>query len=135
MPAPSAGSSTRLLGTADGNVGIGEWIADERVSIDSNAVNPEVVDVLFRTSVVGDGDVSSRVDAMRMRAGWHHTDLTTVGSQRLSVVCEATDERRADSRWQMPSRWQTARSRAHRAAVRRSQSKTRTARSTPALRR
>ena len=46
----NAEGATEFVVTANGNVGIGSWIADERLTIESSESNAEVADVLFRTS-------------------------------------------------------------------------------------
>ena len=50
----------------------------------ARAVNPEVVDVLFRTSN-SVHDTESRQHAMRLRSGWHNTGLVQ-GAGAISVI-------------------------------------------------
>jgi hypothetical protein len=75
---------TEFVVTANGNVGIGSWISDERLTIESSDGNAEVADVLFRASV-SPWDTERRQSSMRLRSGWHNTDSEEEGSQRTSI--------------------------------------------------
>ena len=71
---------TEFVVTANGNVGIGSWIADERLTIESNEANREVADVLFRTAT------SEHVGEQQTELGESaHSACAGRGFQRLQL--------------------------------------------------
>ena len=95
-----AETNPRLLLLATGQLVLGSQPVPDRetmLAVESHETSPQVASVLFRASPTGNGGVDrwlseesdpaddDKFDAMRLRAGWHNTDRTTFGEQRLSV--------------------------------------------------
>ena len=80
--------ATRLIVDGDGNLALGRRTSHERMTIASQDDNQETVGIMFRTARTDSARLRAygdRVDGLRLRAGWHNTELQNYGEQRFSL--------------------------------------------------